>query len=215
VTSITYGHPTPAENVACALCRNPLHGRRICMHCGQLAGYDPDVRLSSVGRRFGGYLLEGVLVIVTLVIGWLIWGCFTFGKGQTPAKQLLGMRVVDLNRGRSASWGVMFGRELLKGLVSNFAWLLLLVPLLWLVWDEENQELWDKALSTVVVDDGRGLTLPPTFAAQIAAAPAFSAPPSDTSPLAIAPSTKTCPACAEPVKAAARVCRFCGHRFEG
>lgn len=25
---------------------------------------------------------------------------------------------------------------------------------------------------------------------------------------------KTCPECAESVKAAARVCRFCGHRFE-
>jgi hypothetical protein len=26
--------------------------------------------------------------------------------------------------------------------------------------------------------------------------------------------TKICPDCAESVKAAARVCRFCGHRFE-
>ena len=28
------------------------------------------------------------------------------------------------------------------------------------------------------------------------------------------PATKVCPDCAETVKAAARVCRFCGHRFE-
>ena len=28
------------------------------------------------------------------------------------------------------------------------------------------------------------------------------------------PETKTCPDCAETIKAAAKVCRFCGHRFE-
>jgi predicted amidophosphoribosyltransferase len=30
-----------------------------------------------------------------------------------------------------------------------------------------------------------------------------------------AEATKLCPDCAEEVKAAARVCRFCGFRFEG
>jgi hypothetical protein len=28
------------------------------------------------------------------------------------------------------------------------------------------------------------------------------------------PETKTCPMCAEDVKAAAVLCRFCGHRFD-
>ena len=30
-----------------------------------------------------------------------------------------------------------------------------------------------------------------------------------------APADKVCPACAETVKGAAQVCRYCGHRFDG
>jgi hypothetical protein len=44
------------------------------------------------------------------------------------------------------------------------------------------------------------------------------APMKETLALASAPSTvatmKTCPECAEPVRVAARKCRYCGHRFE-
>ena len=29
--------------------------------------------LSSAGKRFGAYLLEGMLLVVTLGIGWLVW----------------------------------------------------------------------------------------------------------------------------------------------
>jgi len=45
------------------------------------------------------------------------------------------------------------------------------------------------------------------------AAPEASPPPPPT-PAAGAPETKTCPMCAEDVKAAAVLCRFCGHRFD-
>lgn len=36
----------------------------------------------------------------------------------------------------------------------------------------------------------------------------------DLTLVAVAEGTKTCPECAEEVKAAANVCRFCGHRFD-
>ena len=53
------------------------------------------VTISSAGKRLGAYLFEVVLCTVTLVIGWMIWSLIVFGKGQTPAKQLLGMKVVQ------------------------------------------------------------------------------------------------------------------------
>ena len=67
--------------------------------------------LASLGQRFGGYLLDGVLTLVTLGIGWLIWCCFTFAKGQTPAKSIIGMRVVKYDTGVAATWGEMFVRN--------------------------------------------------------------------------------------------------------
>src|SRR6476659_3326284 len=60
---------------------------------GKLAGLPETVHLSSAWRRLGGYLLEGVLFVVTLIVGWLIWSIIVWGRGETPAKQLLGMRV--------------------------------------------------------------------------------------------------------------------------
>ena len=59
--------------------------------------------LSSVGKRFGGYLLELVLFIVTLGIGWLIWMLVILGRGQTPAKQIMNMRVVEEATGQVPS----------------------------------------------------------------------------------------------------------------
>jgi hypothetical protein len=53
----------------------------------------PDgVQLASIGRRIGAFFLAIPLSIVTLGIGYAVWGLIVWGRGQTPALQVLGMR---------------------------------------------------------------------------------------------------------------------------
>ena len=119
----------------------------------------PGVVVSSVGKRLGGHLLEIVLVIVTVVIGWLIWSFIVWGRSVTPAKQLLKMKVVKKDSGLRASYGTMALRELVgKWLIVNLAigslcGLVTIVLDFMLVWDKDRQELWDKIAGTIVVDD--------------------------------------------------------------
>ena len=114
------------------------------------------VRLSSAWRRLGGYLLEGLLIVLTLLIGWLVWSIIVWGRGQTPAKQLLGMRVLSRETLTSARRGRMFAREIpCKWIIELFASITVVgfVVYFWLLWDKERQELWDKMVETIVVND--------------------------------------------------------------
>ena len=88
-----------------------------------------------------------------------------WGRGQSPAKQILGMRVIrDDSLQAVGRWG-MVGRGLAKWLIGWVAGLILIgvVAYFWLLWDEERQELCDKMCSTVVVNDPQGL-LDPRYA---------------------------------------------------
>jgi len=64
------------------------------MHLDQGSGLVlPDgVELASTGRRIGAYFLAIPLAVITLGIGYLVWGLVIWRKGQTPALQVLGMR---------------------------------------------------------------------------------------------------------------------------
>jgi uncharacterized RDD family membrane protein YckC len=115
----------------------------------------PWLTLSSGAKRFGAFLLDVLLAIVTLIIGWLIWAIILWGHGQTPAKQLLRMRIVDLNTGRGASWGPMALRELVgRWLLGNVTCgISTLVGGVMILSDERRQAIWDKIANTVVVED--------------------------------------------------------------
>lgn len=115
----------------------------------------PGVTVASPFGRFGAYVLESILVFLTLGIGWIIWAAMIAGAGQTPAKKVLGYRVISADTIRPVGMGRMFWmRGLLAGLVAGVAitftlGILLLMPF----WDRRNQNIWDKVSNCYVVKD--------------------------------------------------------------
>ncbi len=124
--------------------------------------------LASRAQRFGALFLEILLFIVTLMIGWLIWSLIIYSRGQSPAKQVLRMKVVRLESHRAANWGWMALRELvLKAAIVAFLAGVLLLGIIWVIVNgivllnnDRNQTVWDKMLKTVVISDPHNLFKP-------------------------------------------------------
>lgn len=148
-----------ASQEPCVNCGQQPGVGRSCRNCLQTKGMPAGVRSSSTGRRFGAHLLDGLLALVTLYIGWMIWSWIVWRGGRTPAKQLLGMRTVKTGDLRPSGWWRMAWREFAKGVVlfiPVFGWVLAF----WLMWDDDRQELWDKMAGTIVVDYPKHLPVP-------------------------------------------------------
>ena len=118
------------------------------------------VRLASVERRIGAWFLAIPLSIVTLGIGYIVWGLVVWGRGQTPALQVLGMRCLRPQAGRVAGWWEMALREVVGGLVENlFSWLSLIGSFVLMLVTRDRKSLHDMVAGTVVVHDpGRVLS---------------------------------------------------------
>jgi uncharacterized RDD family membrane protein YckC len=132
--------------------------RVACELCGQVRFLPTGTKLASPGRRVGQYLLDTLLILVTAVIGWLVWSLIIWRRGQTPGMQILHIRTVKIATAQTATWGTMFlrefvGRFLIMGLIGSVffpAWVVLVFMLLW---DKNRQELWDKVAGTIVVEN--------------------------------------------------------------
>lgn len=114
------------------------------------------LQLTSNGKRFLSYLLDGLLIVVTLFIGWFIWWLIVWARAQTPAKQLMKMRVVKIDENRPATYGEMALRELVgKALLGSVSSGITTVVggIMILADDTGRQALWDKIAGTTVVDD--------------------------------------------------------------
>jgi hypothetical protein len=64
----------------------------------------------SPNRRFIAWVLELVLISVTAYVGWFIWSLITWGKGQTPAQNLLKIISINETTGAPAKRPQMFVR---------------------------------------------------------------------------------------------------------
>lgn len=124
--------------------------------------YDPNsglllpenVTLASVGRRIGAWFLSLVLVIVTLGIGYVIWGLIIWNQGQTPALQVLGMRCWRPDDQRVAGFWWMALRDIIgriaEGILSFISGL---VSFILFLASKDHKALHDLIAGTVVVHD--------------------------------------------------------------
>jgi uncharacterized RDD family membrane protein YckC len=120
-------HPVPGGAV------QPYHPHS---PAGHPAAFSPapawDFPLVSAGGRLGAALLDVLLMLVTLWVGWFVWAMITWADGQSPAKKLLGHVVADAETGQPFDWGRMALREwAVKGLLG---WVLNIVTLTVYTW---------------------------------------------------------------------------------
>lgn len=113
------------------------------------------MRLVSPAGRLGAFLLEILLAVVTLGIGYLIWSLIVWSDGQTPGKQLLGHVVADAQTGTPAGWSRMVMREfviygLLFGLINTVTFGVFFVVDSLMVFGADHRTLHDKLAGTVV-----------------------------------------------------------------
>lgn len=105
-----------------------------------------------------GAVLVVLAILGLLLLGYIVWWLFALGRGQTPGKQIVGIRVIK-DDGTPSNWGYTFLREfvikfLLLGFISEATLgIARLVDYLWPLWDraEMMQTLHDKMLGTIVV----------------------------------------------------------------
>ena len=105
------------QSEQCSRCGSERGVGRFCAACGVLNA-DPDSGAYIASRllRLGGLLLEVLLVVATLGVGWLIWLFFTAQASQTPAKRMLHMYILDAAGGAVPAWRIWFREVVVKGL---------------------------------------------------------------------------------------------------
>ncbi len=120
-------------------------------------GLPPGTTLASKGQRTLAALVDAVIFVLSLAVGWILWGALsTWAEGRTPGHELLGLRVVDLSTGRQADRMKMAQRAAIDTILTLGFVLYLIPPLVNLApvyFTQHNQRVADLVLSTVVVRD--------------------------------------------------------------
>lgn len=93
----------------------------------------------------GGLLALAAFLVSVWNVGWR-----QGAKGQSWGKQVVGIKLVKESTGQPPGGGLGLGRYLLRQ-VLNFVPFFFLIDYLWPLWDDKNQTLVDKIVSTLVV----------------------------------------------------------------
>jgi RDD family len=118
---------------------------------------------ASLGRRIGALGLTVLLLVATLVVGWLVWSMVEWRHGRTPSYRLLGLRVVT----RDGARPIGLVRSFLR---SGVCCLVLIVPTVVIgsvvllcfafgasppdgLFSEPRRAPWDMLTSTTVLDE--------------------------------------------------------------
>ncbi len=126
------------------------------MYIDQMSGLllPEGTELASVGRRIGAYFLAIPLAIVTLGIGYIIWGLIAWGNGQTPALQVLGMRCWRPETNRVAGFWYMALREIPGRIIDGIlSFITLITSFVLMCTGKERKALHDWIAGTVVLHD--------------------------------------------------------------
>ena len=126
------------------------------MYIDQMSGLllPEGTELASVGRRIGAYFLAIPLAIITLGIGYIIWGLIVWGNGQTPALQVLGMRCWRPETNRVAGFWYMALREIPGRMIDGILSLITeITSFVLFVTGREHKALHDWIAGTVVLHD--------------------------------------------------------------
>ena len=116
------------------------------------AGASPAVAPVSVGTRVGASLLDVLLMIVTLGIGWLVWAVVLLKQSTSPAKKMMGLAIVDVNTGAPATMTQMILREIVgKWVLGSVTGIVTLASFVMLFVTPNRQAVWDYIGTTTVV----------------------------------------------------------------
>jgi uncharacterized RDD family membrane protein YckC len=93
-------------------------------------------------------------MVVTLGIGYIIWGVIAWGKGTSPSLQVLGMRCWKPTENRVATWGTMALRDIVGTIAQGIlSFITGLVSFILFLTGKRHQSLPDLIGGTVVVYD--------------------------------------------------------------
>jgi uncharacterized RDD family membrane protein YckC len=110
--------------------------------------------LATPVRRIGAWFLAIPLWIVTLGIGYIVWGLILWDRGQTPALKLLGMRVWRPDDRRPATFWWMALREVVGRIADSILSVVsALTSLILMLVGRERRTIHDYVAGTVVLHD--------------------------------------------------------------